>query len=72
LAIFRLRFLRQPSRFNPPIGVANRGRAAGPPKPIRDYTDQIARANGEFEYRVKSVNEPYERVVRQSDLSDVL
>jgi len=26
---------------------------------------------GEFEYRVKSANEPHERVVRESDLSDV-
>ena len=24
--------------------------------------------NGEFEYRVRSVNEPYERVVRDSEL----
>jgi hypothetical protein len=25
--------------------------------------------DGEYEYRVRSVNEPYERVVRESDLS---
>jgi hypothetical protein len=32
---------------------------------------KLPERNGEFEYRVKSVNEPYERVVRESELSDV-
>jgi hypothetical protein len=27
--------------------------------------------DGEFQYRVKSVNEPHERVVRESEMSDV-
>ena len=32
---------------------------------------EIARTRGELEYRVKSANEPHERVVRESKLSDV-
>jgi hypothetical protein len=33
-------------------------------------TKKLPENNGEFEYRVKSVNEPHERVVRESELSD--
>jgi len=32
---------------------------------------KLPEREGEFEYRVKSANEPHERVVRESDLSDV-
>ena len=31
-------------------------------------TKQLPERNGEFEYRVRSVNEPHERVVRESEL----
>jgi hypothetical protein len=31
-------------------------------------TKKLPESNGEFEYRVRSVNEPYERVVRESEL----
>jgi hypothetical protein len=34
-------------------------------------TKKLPERNGEFEYQVKSINEPYERVVRESELSDV-
>ena len=34
-------------------------------------TKKLPEHNGEFEYRVKSANELHERVVRESDLSDV-
>ena len=34
-------------------------------------TKKLPEHNGEFEYRVKSANEACERVVRESDLSDV-
>jgi hypothetical protein len=34
-------------------------------------TKRLPERNGEFEYRVKSVNEPHERVVRESEMSDV-
>jgi hypothetical protein len=34
-------------------------------------TKKLPERNGEFEYRVKSVHEPHERVVRESELSDV-
>jgi hypothetical protein len=33
-------------------------------------TKKLPERNGEFEYRVKSSTEPYERVVRESELSD--
>jgi hypothetical protein len=32
-------------------------------------TKRLPERNGEFEYRVKSTNEPHERVVRESELS---
>ena len=31
-------------------------------------TKKLPIQNGEFEYRIKSVNEPFERVVRESEL----
>ena len=34
-------------------------------------TKKLPEHNGEFEYQVKSINEPYERVVRESELSEV-
>jgi hypothetical protein len=34
-------------------------------------TKKLAEPNGEFEYRVKSVNERFERVVSQSELSEI-
>jgi hypothetical protein len=33
-------------------------------------TRKLPEREGEFEYRVKSANEPHERVVRESQLSD--
>jgi hypothetical protein len=32
---------------------------------------KLPERNGEFEYRVKSVSEPHERVVREGELSNV-
>ena len=37
---------------------------------LRDY-EQLPGCGGEFEYRIKSVNEPHERVVRESELQGV-
>jgi hypothetical protein len=34
-------------------------------------TKRMPERDGEFEYRVKSVNEPHERVMRESEMSDV-
>ncbi|HEV2699877.1 MAG TPA: hypothetical protein VGU90_17930 [Terriglobales bacterium] len=34
-------------------------------------TKKLPERDGEFEYRVKSANGPHERVVRESELSDV-
>ena len=34
-------------------------------------TKKLPKHNGEFEYRVKSANEPHERVVGESELSNV-
>ena len=34
-------------------------------------TKKLPERSGEFEYQVKSANEPHERVVRESELSDV-
>ena len=34
-------------------------------------TKKLPERNGEFEYRVRGVNDPYERVVRESELSGV-
>ena len=33
---------------------------------VRDHNGQQLEREGEFEYRVKSANEPHERVVRES------
>jgi hypothetical protein len=35
-------------------------------------TKKLPEQNGEFEYRVKSINEPHECVVRESELREVL
>jgi hypothetical protein len=35
-------------------------------------TKRLPERNGEFEYRIKSVNEPHERVVRESQLETEL
>jgi hypothetical protein len=32
-------------------------------------TKQLPERNGEFEYRIKSMSEPHERVARESDLA---
>jgi hypothetical protein len=34
-------------------------------------TRKLPERDGEFEYRVKSANEPHERAVREGELSDV-
>ena len=34
-------------------------------------TKKLPIQNGEFEYRIKSINEPFERVVRESELRSV-
>jgi hypothetical protein len=34
-------------------------------------TRKLPERNGEFEYRVKSANEPHERAVSEGELSDV-
>jgi hypothetical protein len=34
-------------------------------------TKKLPERNGEFEYRVKSANEPHERAVREGELNDV-
>jgi hypothetical protein len=41
------------------------------PRGACTVTKKLPERDGEFEYRVRSANEPYERVVRESDLSDV-
>ena len=35
---------------------------------LYDVTRQLPERNGEFEYRVKSRNEPHERIVKESEL----
>jgi hypothetical protein len=35
-------------------------------------TKKLPERDGEFEYRVKSINEPHERVVRESQLRKIL
>jgi hypothetical protein len=39
------------------------------PGGIYEVTKQLPGAGGECEYRIKSVNEPHERVARESELS---
>jgi len=53
-----------PNRFVPPSTKTSREEGTSSPKklPIRD---------GEFEYRIKSINEPFDRVVRESELRNV-
>jgi len=36
-----------------------------------EIVKQLPESHGEFEYRVKSINEPHERIVRESALRDV-
>jgi hypothetical protein len=36
-----------------------------------DITKQLPKSSGEFEYRIKSMNEPHERVARESELRGV-
>jgi hypothetical protein len=36
-----------------------------------EVTKQLPESRGEFEYRIKSVNEPHERIVRESELRGV-
>jgi hypothetical protein len=42
------------------------GRAGGSYEVIK----QLPEINGEFQYRIKSVNEPHERVVQESELHE--
>jgi hypothetical protein len=36
-----------------------------------EVTKRLPESRGEFEYRIKSMNEPHEQVVRESELQDV-
>jgi hypothetical protein len=45
--------------------VYNRGDIAG----AYVVTKQLPEREGEFEYRIKAISEPYERVARESQLS---
>ncbi|HVY56816.1 MAG TPA: hypothetical protein VHA77_03110 [Xanthobacteraceae bacterium] len=48
-------------------GIANRSAAAGEYKIVRQLPD----VGGELQYRIKSVREPHERVVKESDLEKI-
>jgi uncharacterized protein YjbK len=48
-------------QFSPSI----RRRASGG---VYEITKQLPDSAGEYEYRIKSINEPHERVVRESEL----
>ena len=39
------------------------------PGGVYEVTKRLPQSAGEYEYRVKSINEPHERVVRESELS---
>jgi hypothetical protein len=39
------------------------------PSGIYEVTKQLPDTGGEFEYRIKNANEPYERVARESELT---
>ena len=52
----------QTVRFRPPVGHL-RTTAAG----LYEVIERFDR-NGELEYRVKSLNEPHERIVKESEL----
>jgi hypothetical protein len=39
------------------------------PGGVYEVTKQLPDNGGEFEYRIKSVNEPHERVARESELT---
>jgi len=41
----------------------------GAPGGVYEITKRLPERTGEYEYRVKSINEPHERVVRESELS---
>jgi hypothetical protein len=43
----------------------NRGAAPG----LYEVTKQLPERDGQFEYRIKSSNEPHERAVRESEIS---
>jgi hypothetical protein len=36
-----------------------------------EVTKKLPESRGEFEYRIKSMNEPHERVVRESELHGI-
>ena len=59
-----------PHKFN--VGQTVRFQREGSPHTtasgLYDVTKQLAERNGEFEYGVKSRNEPHERLVRESEL----
>ena len=38
------------------------------PGGIYEIIEQLPERNGEFEYRIKSINEPHERVMREIEL----
>ncbi len=44
------------------------GIARNIPGGVYKITTQLPERNGEFEYRIKSINEPHDRVVREGDL----
>ena len=39
------------------------------PRRVKEETKQLPHNGREFEYRIKSVNEPHERVARESQLT---
>jgi predicted transcriptional regulator len=47
------------------INVINRSAAGG----SYIVTKQLPERDGEFEYRIKSISEPHERVARESELT---
>ena len=47
------------------INIINRSAAGG----SYVVTKQLPERNGEFEYRIKSISEPHERVARESELA---
>ena len=41
------------------------------PRDSYEVTKKLPESRGEFEYRIKSMSEPHERVVRESELQGV-
>ena len=39
------------------------------PGGVYEVTKQLPERDGEFEYRIKSINEPHERVAQESELT---